>query len=133
MKNLIKIAIALALTLNAHAQDFITSNVIETPTSLAVFKIFPEHFRLRVYVERKVENSGTIFLYLRDAENKLLYKKIYYNHENQQVVLLGLAELQDGVYSLEMSDKSGTTTKTFRKAKEPLVVQSANSLVALNN
>jgi hypothetical protein len=136
MKNLIKIAtvaLGVGFTGITNAQSIESPLAVETPTFLASFRVMPESSRLRVNVGRREGNETTLFVGLKDTEGHEIYSRKLGKNEKQAVVLLNLANLEDGIYTFEMSDKNGSVTKIFRKGTEQLVVKPTATLVAIND
>ena len=135
MKNLIKIAavtFGVGITSIANAQSFSEVPLsIETPTFMAKFNVSPEIYRLRVQVARKEVHDGTIFMYLKDNKGHEVYSRKFGKNEKQAIVLLNMSKLEEGLYTLEMSDNKGTTTKVFSKGQDIISVKNTHSLMAI--
>ncbi len=136
MKNLIKIAavtFGVGITAVANAQSFNEVPLTaETPTFMAKFNVSPEIYRLRVQVARKDAKEGTtIFMYLKDEKGHEVFSRKFGKKEKQAIVLLNMSKLEEGLYTLEMRDDDGTTTKVFRKGEEMIAVKNTHSLVAI--
>jgi hypothetical protein len=136
MKNLIRIAavtFGVGITGIANAQSFNEVPLaVETPTFMAKFNVSPEIYRLRVQVARKeTKDATTIFMYLKDEKGHEVFSRKFSKNEKQAIVLLNMSQLDEGLYSLEMTDNNGTTTKVFRKGEEMITVKNTHSLVAI--
>jgi hypothetical protein len=136
MKNLIKIAavtFGVGITGIANAQSFNeVPLIVETPTFMAKFNVSPEIYRLRVQVARKDAEVGTtIFMCLKDEKGHEVFSRKFGKNEKQAIVLLNMSKLDEGLYTLEMSDNNGTTTKVFSKEQEMVAVKNTHSLMAI--
>ncbi|MFN3488984.1 MAG: hypothetical protein ACK4YV_07610 [Emticicia sp.] len=138
MKNLIKIAtvaFGVGITGIANAQSFNEVEVpmtAETPSFMARFNVSPETYRLKVLLARKDWEAGTtICMSLKDDKGQELFSRKFGKKEKQKIILLNMSQLDNGLYTLEMSDKNSTISKVFSKGQEIVSVKNTHALVAI--
>ena len=123
------IALGLGFANSVQAQEP-SATVIDTPGYIAKMIPVANSNTMKVYVGN-IEKQKLSFAVKDQAGNTLFSRNITKN-EPQAYLKLSLDELPDGVYNVEMSDKTNKTVKSFRKGTEYVVTKPIGTLVAIN-
>jgi hypothetical protein len=115
-------------TTSLQAQEA-NATVVETPHYIAKMITTPNSTELKVMVGNIANEK--LFLTMKDANGNALYTRKIAKNEPQAYIKLNMDQLPDGVYSVEMADKNGRSTKSFRKGTEVIVSRPIETLVAL--
>jgi hypothetical protein len=123
------IALGLGLANSVQAQQP-SATVIDTPGYIAKMITVPNTNTMKVYVGN-IEKQKLSFS-LRNEAGEVLFTRNIYKNEPQAYLRLSLDELPDGVYNVELGDKTSKATKSFRKGSDFVVTKPIGTLVAIN-
>ncbi|AKD56783.1 T9SS type A sorting domain-containing protein [Spirosoma radiotolerans] len=135
MKTLIKsLALALSLGFLTSAASLAAStgtNPIGRPSGVASYKTGVYSTKTgRLHISLDKATGGRVDIRLIDADGKALYTQHLGKNEKGCRVRLNLSDLEDGAYTLEITNGVETTTQTVTIAtKQPAI---PNRVVALN-
>jgi hypothetical protein len=136
MKNLFSIAfVAMLFVQSAKAQEVAeiqNPTVIATPAYFAKFESGDNEFKMRVLLSKRDGDQSALILVLKDKDGNPLFRTFLNKAQNQGMVKLNLEELADGKYVFELSNKYGTTQKTYLKESTKPVLSNVKQLIALN-
>ena len=138
MKNLFRIAfVAMLFVQNVKAQEVAEvenhyPNLIETPSYFARFMGKENEFKMKVFLVKRDGDKSVLKLVLKDKDGTPLFSKYLGRSENQSAFILNLEDLADGKYVFEMSNKHGSTQKTYLKETSKPVFTNVKQLIALN-
>lgn len=123
------IALGLGIANSVQAQEP-SATVIDTPGYIAKMITIPNTNTMKVYVGN-IEAQKLSFC-LKDQSGTTLFSRNIYKNEPQAYLRINLDELPDGVYNVEMGDKTSKTVKSFRKGSDFVVTKPIGTLVAVN-
>jgi hypothetical protein len=133
MNTLVKtFAIVLGLNIanQALAQQTGSVSIIDNPNYLAKMVTETNSNTMKVYVGNIANKNLTISV--KDAKGNALYTKKISKKEPQAYIRLDMAQLEDGIYDVELSDIDTKEHKSFRKGAEVIVSRPVGTLVAVN-
>ncbi|GAB2594106.1 T9SS type A sorting domain-containing protein [Spirosoma areae] len=132
MKTLVKsLALALSLGFATTSATFADVNPIGRPATVSTFKtgIYSTvSGKLAIALDKTT--GGTVDIRLKDASGKVLYSQHLGKKDQMTRVRLNLSDLEDGVYSLEITNGVDTTTHNVTIATNQPATP--NRIVALN-
>lgn len=138
MKNLVSIAfVAMLFIQTVKAQDLPevesqNPSVIATSSYFAKFNGKENEFKMRVLLSKRDSDKSMLKMVLKDKDGISLYTRYLDKFESQACIDLNLEELSDGKYLFEISNKYGTTQKTYLKQTAKPVLNNVKQLIALN-
>lgn len=138
MKNLLSIAfVAIIFVQTAKAQEIaevenLNPTVVATPTYFAKFNSRENEFKMRILLTKRDGDKSLLRLVLKDKDGNHLFSRYLSKSESQAKLDLNLEELPDGKYLFEMSNKYGSTQKTYLKETSKPVLSNVKQLIALN-
>jgi hypothetical protein len=138
MKNLFRIAfVAMLFVQSAKAQEVPevenhNPSVIETPSYFAKFNGKENEFKMKVLLTKRDGDKSLLRLVLKDKDGNAIFSKHLGKSENQSGFILNLEDLADGKYVFEISNKYGSTQKTYLKESIKPVFSNVKQLIALN-
>ena len=123
------LALGLGFANSVQAQE---PNVIlvDQPGYIAKMTTIPNTNTMKIYVGN-IE-SQKLYFSVKDVSGTILFSRNISKNEPQASLKLSLEDLPDGVYNLEISDKTSKSIKSFRKGTEYIVTKPIGTLVALN-
>jgi hypothetical protein len=134
MKTLFQVVIAsliLGVSLIGQAQEAPKWAGIETPTFQTLTTSVDGTSILKVHVNKNV--ASRVRIIMKDNGGTVIASQQMSKHEYQKLVRFDLSQLPAGKYSIVVSDREYTTTKTFRKEVTTLAIPlTAQHLVASN-
>lgn len=125
----IALALGLGLAGTVSAQELSSETAIDHPNFLAKMITFKESNTMKVYVGN-VKNESLSFV-LKDDKGHTLFSRNISKKEPQAYIRLSMDELPVGIYNVELSDKTASVTKQFKKG-DLIVARPSTSLVAIN-
>ncbi len=138
MKNLLSIAcVAMLFVQTVKAQEVTEGentnpSVVATPSYFAKFNSRENEFKMRVLLTKRDGDKSMLRLVLKDKDGNPLFTKYLDKSVSQAKVDLNLEDLADGKYVFEMSNKYGSTQKTYLKESVKPVLNNVKQLIALN-
>jgi hypothetical protein len=138
MKKLFSIAfVAMLFVQNAKAQEVVevensNPSVIATPYYYAKFNGREDTFKMRVLLSKRDGDVSVLHLKVLDKDGHELYSKYLDKKEKQAMVDFNMEDLADGIYTFELSNKYGTTSKKYVKETEKEPIKYTKQLIALN-
>ena len=123
------IALGLGFANQVQAQEP-SATIIDTPGYIAKMITVPNTNTMKVYVGNIEKQRLTVSV--KDLAGITLFSRNISKNEPQAYLRLSLDELPDGVYNVELGDKAGKTSKSFRKGSDFVVTKPIGTLVALN-
>jgi hypothetical protein len=124
------VAIALGLSFAAQAQQAPSVSEVEKDGYYAKMTILPNESKMRVLVAN-LENQN-LWLQLKDAGKNVIFSRAIGKNVPQAHVILNMEELPVGIYTVELSNKTTSASKSFRKGEELVVTRPVETLVAVN-
>ena len=122
------IALGLSIANSVQAQEP-NATVIDTPGYIAKMIPVANTNTMKVYVGNL--DAQKLSFAVKDQSGTILFSRNISKNEPQAYLRLSLDELPDGVYNVEMGDKSGKTVKSFRKGTDYVVTKPIGTLVAI--
>lgn len=138
MKNLFSIAfVAMLFVQTVKAQEVaevenFNPSVVATPAYYAKFISKENEFKMKVFLTKRDGDKSVLKLILKDKDGYTLFSKYMDKSESQIGVILNLEDLADGKYVFEMTNKYGTTRKSYLKESVKPVFNNVKQLIALN-
>lgn len=134
MKTLFQVIAAsliLGVSVIGQAQEAPKWAGIETPTFQTLTTSVDGTSILKVHVNKNV--TSRVRITMKDNGGTVIASQQMSKHEYQKLVRFDLSQLPAGKYSIVVSDREHTTTKTFRKEVTTLAIPlTAQHLVASN-
>jgi hypothetical protein len=138
MKNLFSIAfVAMLFVQGAKAQEVAevenhNPSVVATASYYAKFVNKENEFKMKVFLTKRGGDKSILKLILKDKDGNQIFSKYMDKSESQSGIILNLEDLADGKYVFEMSNKYGTTQKTYMKETAKPILSNVKQLIALN-
>ena len=124
------VAIALGLSFAAQAQQSTSISEVEKEGYYAKMTIQPNESKMRILVANL--EGQNLWLKLKDEANHAVFTRAIGKKQTQAHVVLNMEELPAGIYTVELSNKTSSASKSFRKGAELIVTRPAETLVAVN-
>ena len=124
------VAIALGISFAAQAQHELSVSEVAKEGYYAKMTIKPNESKMRILVAN-LENQN-LWLKLLDDQKREVFSRSIGKKEPQAHVVLNMEELPKGIYTVEVSNKTSSASKAFRKGEELVVTRPVETLVAVN-
>lgn len=138
MKKLFSVAfVAMLFVQSAKAQEVAevaehNPSVVATPSYYAKFISKENEFKMKIFLTKRDGDNSLLRLLLKDKDGNTVFSKYLVKSEKGAAFILNMEDLADGQYVFEMTNKYGTTQKTYLKETIKPVLNNVKQLIALN-